>query len=372
MVIGAEPTETTLKSGVSGIVLERPVSDTLLYRALAVELMLASKTAFTFLPAGIPSKHVLNMVCSRHSLLVFVAAGVWLATSCTAASKGLSAAIKRYPGMHVTFAAGLEGKTCTDTKGEITVQVAADETEATFKCGGTVTALYPADCNGDVCPDTELARRGDQKVQRICEDAECGKIKALNDVFPGATRDDSTGEHVHVLKFPKEDRPQKDVWYQCRTPQRTNPCKVKISVAAALKDPPAGQICSQDNSRVTIEVGKDTTEARFKCGDTLTTLDPEDCSGDSCQEEVAHDNDEPVSMIYEDESCSTAKHLDQVFPGATRHDDATNHVYKLTIPKEGRTTKAAWYQCKGSERNGNTLCKVKINVTAALPTPPTP
>ncbi|KYK70351.1 SAG-related sequence SRS26A, partial [Toxoplasma gondii TgCatPRC2] len=149
------------------------------------------------------------MVCSRHSLLVFVAAGVWLATSCTAASKGLFAAIKRYPGMHVTFAAGLEGKTCTDTKGEITVQVAADETEATFKCGGTVTALYPEDCNGDVCPDTELARRGDQKVQRICEDAECGKIKALNDVFPGATRDDSTGEHVHVLKFPKEDRPQK-------------------------------------------------------------------------------------------------------------------------------------------------------------------
>ncbi|KFG40744.1 SAG-related sequence SRS26A, partial [Toxoplasma gondii FOU] len=231
------------------------------------------------------------MVCSRHSLLVFVAAGVWLATSCTAASKGLSAAIKRYPGMHVTFAAGLEGKTCTDTKGEITVQVAADETQATFKCGGTVTALYPADCNGGVCPDTELARRGDQKVQRICEDAECGKIKALNDVFPGATRDDSTEDHVHVLKFPKEDRPQKDVWYQCRTPQRTNPCKVKISVAAALKDPPAGQICSQDNSRVTIEVGKDTTEARFKCGDTLTTLDPEDCSGDSCQEEVAHDND---------------------------------------------------------------------------------
>ncbi|EPR62831.1 SAG-related sequence protein SRS26A, partial [Toxoplasma gondii GT1] len=263
-------------------------------------------------------------------------------------------------------------KTCTDTKEEITVEVAANEGEAKFKCDGAVTALYPADCNGDDCPNTELARSGDQKVQRICEDAECQKIKVLNDVFPGATRDDSTDEHVHVLKFPKEDRPQKDVWYQCRSPQRTNPCKVKISVAAALKDPPADQICSQDNSRVIIEVGEDTTEARFKCSDALTTLDPHDCSGDSCQEEVAHDHDEPVSMIYEDEDCSTAKHLDQVFPGATRHDDATNHVYKLTIPKEGRTTKAAWYQCKGSERNSNTLCKVKINVTAARPTPPTP
>ncbi|KEP66366.1 UNVERIFIED_CONTAM: SAG-related sequence protein SRS26J [Hammondia hammondi] len=77
-------------------------------------------------------------------------------------------------------------------------------------------------------------------------------------------------------------------------------------------------------------------------------------------------------MIYEDEDCNKAKPLEQVLPGATRHDDATNHVYKLTIPKEGRTTKAAWYQCKGSTRNSNTLCKIKINVTAALPKPPTP
>ncbi|EPR62844.1 SAG-related sequence SRS26C, partial [Toxoplasma gondii GT1] len=261
-------------------------------------------------------------------------------------------------------------KTCSAEGKKITVNVAANDVEATFKCDGTVTTLYPADCNGNSCPSV-LGSVDSENVPMICEDDNCRTIKPLTEVFPGARRNNNDN-HVYTLTFPAEDRPKQDAWYHCRTAAKTNPCKVKISVAKALKDPPDTQICSNQNRDITIEVGEDTTEARFKCSDTLTTLDPQDCPGGTCPVMVAHGDDEPVSMIYEDEDCSTAKPLDQVFPGATRHDDATNHVYKLTIPKEGRTTKAAWYQCKGSARNSHTLCKVKINVTAARPTPPTP
>ncbi|KFH00613.1 SAG-related sequence SRS26I [Toxoplasma gondii MAS] len=310
------------------------------------------------------------MVCSRYSLLVFVAAGVWFLPGCAAASTGSSAEINRHQGIHVLYSSGVEEATCADENTGITVEVAADETEATFKCGDTVTALYPADCNGDVCPDTELARRGDQKVQRICEDAECGKIKALNDVFPGATRDDSTGEHVHVLKFPKEDRPQKDAWYHCKSAEGATTCKVKISVAAALKDPLEDYICSEENTDVAIEVGAEEEEARFKCSGANTELDPKDCTRGSCSSVVAsRDGDgQQLQMVYDDESCVTPKPLTEIVPSATRHDDAVNHVYKLTFPKDNRAEQNLWYQCKPADRS--TTCKVKISVHEAPPKPP--
>ncbi|KEP66365.1 UNVERIFIED_CONTAM: SAG-related sequence SRS26A [Hammondia hammondi] len=312
------------------------------------------------------------MGCGRYLFLAAVAAGVWLATSCTAASKGLSADIKQYPGVHLTFAAGLEGKTCSDANGEITVAVAANEVEATFKCDGTVTALYPADCSGDNCPSTVLAHSGEQKVQRICEDAECQQIQALNDVFPGATRDDRTAEHVYILKFPKADRPQKDAWYHCRSAERATACKVKISVAAALKDPLEKYICSDNNTEVTIEVGAEEEEARFKCGGADTSLDPKDCTRGSCPSVVeSRDGDgQQLQMVYDDESCAIPKPLTEIVPSATRHDDAVNHVYKLTFPKDNREEQDLWYQCKPAHRSQ--ICKVKISVHEAPPKPPAP
>ncbi|RQX66581.1 SAG-related sequence SRS26B, partial [Toxoplasma gondii CAST] len=313
------------------------------------------------------------MGCNMHLCLLCVFAVACFVTGSASALNSIAPDIGRHKSTAVALSPPGDNNTCTNEKQKIKITIAATQTDATFKCGGTVTTLHPADCtSSSSCPPEALSSEDRPVVPRICETENCDKPRILTDVFPGATRVDDSDTQVYQLTIPKGNRPKKDVWYHCKSEGGDNICKVQISVAAALADPPDDLQCSDTKPTITVDVGAEEEEATFKCGDTLTTLDPEDCSGDSCQEEVAHDNDEPVSMIYEDENCSTAKHLDQVFPGATRHDDATNHVYKLTIPKEGRTTKAAWYQCKGPERNSNTLCKVKINVTAARPTPPTP
>ncbi|KEP66367.1 UNVERIFIED_CONTAM: SAG-related sequence protein [Hammondia hammondi] len=81
-------------------------------------------------------------------------------------------------------------------------------------------------------------------IQRVCEDENCERPKPLTDVFRGASRTDDPAKHVYKLTIPKGNRPQKDVWYQCRSQLRTNPCKVKIRVAAAPTAPPA---TSQEN-----------------------------------------------------------------------------------------------------------------------------
>ncbi|CBZ52937.1 SRS domain-containing protein [Neospora caninum Liverpool] len=278
----------------------------------------------------------------------------------------------------ITVAAGpsedlSDDTTCSQEGSSITINVGAEQEEATFKCGGSLTTLDPADCPGGSCP-AAVATFDVQPVQMIYDDEKCETPKLLEDVFPGATREDGSTENTYRLTIPKKNRKKKDAWYQCKSglSRSNNPCKVKITVAAGpSEDLSDDTTCSQEGSSITINVGAEQEEATFKCGGSLTTLDPADCSGGSCSPVMATFDVQPVQMIYDDEKCQTAKPLEDVFPGATREDGSPENTYRLTIPKKNRKQKDAWYQCKTNGRTKNP-CKVKISVSAGPEEPPAP
>ncbi|KFH03400.1 SAG-related sequence SRS26E [Toxoplasma gondii MAS] len=309
------------------------------------------------------------MGCNRYLFFLSISAAFCCVAGSPSVPEGLPAETDRHERISSTLPDPPQEQHCSMGESPITIQIAADETEATFKCADPLTTLDPADCTDPSSCSPTVATREELHVPMIYDDVACNKAKPLTDVFPGATREDDTDKNVFKLIIPKDNRPQKDVWYQCTSGQRNTPCKVQISVAAALADPPENHQCSRDGGSIEIEVLPEQTEATFKCGSTLITLEPADCSSDSCSPLGISEKAQRVPMICEDENCSVQKPLNDIFPGATRTDDTVNNVYKLTIPKEDRITKVAWYHCK--QRARQNPCKVKINVTAAPLPPPT-
>ncbi|KFH10886.1 SAG-related sequence SRS26C [Toxoplasma gondii VAND] len=307
----------------------------------------------------------------RHLCLLplFLSAAASFATGSASASSTLSAEINTQKVVQDTLTDPLEGQQCTGDDTTIEIVVGPKDEEATFKCVEPLTTLVPADCtsDSDTCPTMAVSAKG-QIIQRVCEDENCESPKPLTDVFPGASRTDDPAKHAYTLTIPKDNRPQKDVWYQCRSPLRTNPCKVKISVAAALADPPENQQCSQAGQTITVDVGPQLTEAAFKCVDPHTTLVPADCTGTVCPPVAVSRSEHTAPRICEDANCERPRLLTDVFPGASRKDDTANHVYLLTIPKDNRPQKDVWYQCRSPLRTNP--CKVKISVAAAPIAPP--
>ncbi|KFG33981.1 SRS domain protein [Toxoplasma gondii GAB2-2007-GAL-DOM2] len=260
----------------------------------------------------------------RHLCLLplFLSAAASFATGSASGSSTLSAEINTQKVVQDTLTDPLEGQQCTGDDTAIEIVVGPKDEEATFKCVEPLTTLVPADCtaDSDTCPTMA------------------------------------------------DNRPQKDVWYQCRSPLRTNPCKVKISVAAALADPPENQQCSQAGQTITVDVGPQLTEAAIKCVDPHTTLVPADCTGTVCPPVAVSRSEHTAPRICEDANCERPRLLTDVFPGASRKDDTANHVYLLTIPKDNRPQKDVWYQCRSPLRTNP--CKVKISVAAAPTAPP--
>ncbi|CBZ56275.1 SRS domain-containing protein [Neospora caninum Liverpool] len=237
------------------------------------------------------------------------------------------------------------GNECSSNAG-IEIDLEPDQTEAVFKCGGSHTTLDP-----------------DQlEAEEVYLTDECDVPTDLQEAVPGATWDDSEKEsNTYKLIFPEHRMEDYKVYYQCtpasdafvrapglevegiRGQKRKSEiqqisgvgeaCKVTITAKKEplAEDPGLEKTCSKPYGAVVITLGSQDTDAVFKCGEQLTTLEPaQDSTPKFCKSSGCEETEEleTISEAYWDE-----RKKDQ-------------HIYRVVFPAEGRQSSRLWYKCK--------------------------
>ncbi|KEP60470.1 UNVERIFIED_CONTAM: SAG-related sequence SRS59K, partial [Hammondia hammondi] len=129
-------------------------------------------------------------------------------------------------------------------------------------------------------------------------------------------------------------------------------CKVKIvaNEEPLARDPGLEKTCSDSKHPVHIKLGTHEREAVFKCGNSLTTLEP------------TQDADHPKFCKSAD--CKETTELSQAFQEPYWDDrNKGANIYRLVIPTQDRKDTRMYYKCKGAEDSADP-CTVLISANS--------
>ncbi|KYF40397.1 SAG-related sequence SRS59K, partial [Toxoplasma gondii ARI] len=246
-----------------------------------------------------------------------------------------------------------ENNVCSSWAG-VSIKLTQDQTEALFQCG----------------PKTVLAPL--QNPEKVYLEEDCRSATLLEKAVPGAKwAAIAEPKGAYKLTLPPHRKKAETLYYRCKSEalivaeisliwfikqyhEASEEARKKIletlsryyDLVRVITLVIAGII--ERKQPVYIKLGTGKREAVFKCGGSLTTLEP------------TQNTDKPKFCKSTD--CKETTDLSTAFPGAywdDRNKDA--HIYRLVIPTVNRKDTRMYYKCKGASDSADP-CTVLISV----------